>query len=182
MASCSGRSQRVACRRHWPTSSASRIPSVHRAISANWSAVRGCSTCRTWPEISAGEADPLTRPGTLRGRAFVELGNARTGLFLALRQENVLRGILWFYRQEVRPFSEKQIALAAQLRRPGGDCDGERAADDRDARGARSSRTATAEVLQVINSSPGDLAPVFDAVLEKATSVVRRRIRHSVDL
>ena len=59
---------------------------------------------------------------------------------------------------------EKTLAdpeqLIADLRRQLAECKAER--DESEAQ-----KAAIAEVLQVINSSPGDLGPVFDAMLEK---------------
>ena len=129
-------------------------------------------------DVAASEAYTEREPITV---ASVELGQTRTLMIVPMLKDNELVGAFTLARQEVRPFTDKQIELvqnfAAQaviaienarllneLRQRTTDLT-ERTDDLTE---ALEQQTATSEVLQVISSSPGDLQPVFATMLEKA--------------
>src|ERR1035437_921367 len=100
-------------------------------------------------------------------RDFIEIGGLRTLLALPLVKDGIAFGRIVATRAEVRPFTDRLIALLKSFADQAVVAI-ENARLFKETKEALERQTATADILKVIASSPDDVQPAFDAIAERS--------------
>jgi len=154
------------------------VPEAYAAFLASTTLIPGPGTAPyrlTHGELFVHNVDLKSEEPYHRGdpqrRALVDLGGARTALQASLRKDDAVLGIITIYRQEVRPYTDKQIELlqnfAAQavVAMENARLLNELRQRTDDLTESLQQQTATSEILDVISNSPTDSQPAFNAIV-----------------